>query len=254
MNKLLSVAAAAAVSSCAFGSLTYNQNFDSMGSTNQTVVGSGAINAQGVIAGLDGLWQAARIAGTGSTALVATSNDGSGNSGGIFNYAQPSSDPDRALGALASNSTTAAFGVAITNTSGLTLDTITITFDAMMFRTSTVAVNKLLFAYGFSSGSATATDFLSSSGLTADAQGDIVGGTPVPSNGVLNPAASTLVSFTLTSIVWTDGSTLFLRWSDFNDGGNDAGLAIDNFSLVAVPTPGSLALLGVAGLVARRRR
>lgn len=255
MKTLLPVVTlAAAVSSAASANLVYTQNFDSMGSTNQTIVGSGALNAQGVINGLDGLWQAARIAGTGTGALVATSNDGSGNSGGIFNYAQPNTDPDRALGALASGSTAAAFGVALVNNSGFTLDTITIMFDAMMFRSSTSSLNKLLFAYGFSTGTATGSDFLSSTGMTADAQGDVVGGAPVATNGAVNPATTTAVSFTLSSLVWANGATLYLRWSDFNDVGNDAGLAIDNLSITAVPTPGAMALLGVAGLVARRRR
>lgn len=244
----------AAVSSAASANLVYTQNFDSLGATNQAITGSGALNAQGIIGGLDGLWQAARIAGTSTTVLTATSNDGSSSSGGIFNYAQPTTDIDRALGSLASGSTTAAFGVAIVNTSGLTLDTITISFDAMMFRSSTTNQNRLLFAYGFSSGTATGSNFLSSTGLTADAQGDVVGGAPVATNGAVNPATSTLVSFTLSSLAWGAGETMFIRWSDFNDAGNDAGLAIDNFSLTAVPSPGAIALLGIAGLVARRRR
>ena len=244
----------AAVSSAASANIVYTQNFDSMGSTNQQIVGSGVLNAQGVIGGLDGLWQAARIGGSGTTALTATSNDGSGNSGGIFNYAQPNTDPDRALGSLASGTTVPGFGVALVNNSGSTLSTITISFDAMMFRSSTANLNKLAFAYGFSTGTATLTDFLSSTGMTADAQGDVVGGAPVATNGPVNPATTTQVTFTLSSITWADGATLFLRWTDVNETGNDAGLAIDNFSLTAVPTPGALALLGLAGLVARRRR
>lgn len=255
MKTLISVLTlTAAVSSAASANIVYTQNFDSMGSTNQQIVGSGVLNAQGVIGGLDGLWQAARIGGTGTTALTATSNDGSGNSGGIFNYAQPNTDPDRALGSLASNTTVAGFGVALVNNSGSTLSTITISFDAMMFRSSTTTLNKLAFAYGFSTGTATLTDFLSSTGMTADTQGDVVGGAPVATNGPVNPATTTLVTFTLSSITWADGATLFLRWTDVNDLGNDAGLAIDNFSLTAIPTPGALALLGLAGLVARRRR
>jgi hypothetical protein len=248
------VTIAAAVSSAASANLVYTQSFDTMGSSNQTIAGSGALNAQGVINGLDGRWQAARIAGTGTGALSATANDGSSNSGGIFNYAQPTTDPDRALGSLASGTTAAAFGVAIVNNSGLILDTITITFDAMMFRSSTSNVNKLLFAYGFSTGTATGSNFLSSTGMTAEAQGDIVGGAPVTTNGAVNPATATAVSFTLSSLVWGNGETLYLRWSDFNEIGNDAGLAIDNLSVTGIPSPGAVALLGLAGLVARRRR
>jgi hypothetical protein len=249
------VTIAAAVSSAASANLVYTQSFDTMAASNPTVTGSGALNAQGVISGLDGRWQAARIAGSGTGELLGAANDGSGVSGGIYNYAQPATDPDRALGSLASGSTTAAFGVAIVNNSGLTLDTITISFDAMMFRSSTLNLNKLLFAYGFSTGTATGSNFLSSTGMTADARGNIVGGAPVATNnGAVNPATTTAVSFTLSSLVWGNGETLYLRWSDFNEIGNDAGLAIDNLSVTGIPSPGAVALLGLAGLVARRRR
>lgn len=254
MTKCISILSAFFVASIASANIVYTQSFDSMGAANQAIPGTGALNAQGVIGGLDGLWQAARIGGTGTAAISATSNDGSSSSGSIFNYAQPTTDSDRALGSLASGTTTAAFGVSIINNSGLLLDTITITFDAMMFRSSTTAQNRLLFAYGFSGGTVASTDFLSSTGMTAASQGDVVGGAPVATNGIVNPATMTVVSFTLTGVSWADGTSLFVRWSDFNDAGNDAGLAIDNFSLTAVPTPGAIALLGLAGIVARRRR
>jgi hypothetical protein len=54
------------------------------------------------------------------------------------------------------------------------------------------------------------------------------------------------------------GASLFIRWTDFNDAGNDAGLAIDQLQMnfTPVPEPGTLALvaLGAMGLMARRRR
>lgn len=253
-STLLVLSIAASVSASASANLVYTQNFDSMGATAQSITGTGAINAQGVIAGLDGSWQAARIAGTNTSALTATSDSGTNNSGGIYNYAQPNSDPDRALGSIASAGITPAFGAAIVNNLSYSLDSITISFDAMMFRSSTTTVNKLVFAYGFSSGVATSSTFLSSAGMNADTRGDVVGGAPVTTNGAVNPATSTSVTFTITGITWAAGETLFLRWQDSNETGNDAGLAVDNFSLTAVPTPGAMALLGLAGVVAGRRR
>lgn len=64
----------------------------------------------------------------------------------------------------------------------------------------------------------------------------------------------------LSTAAWASGETLWLRWTETNDVGNDHGLAIDNFSLAVapVPEPETWAML-VAGLatvatIARRRR
>ena len=58
---------------------------------------------------------------------------------------------------------------------------------------------------------------------------------------------------------WAAGDTLWVRWIERNDAGNDHGLAVDDLSLSvsAVPEPGALALmlagLAAVGFVARRR-
>jgi hypothetical protein len=75
-------------------------------------------------------------------------------------------------------------------------------------------------------------------------------------NSAANQAAR---SFTFAGINLAVGSSLYLRWQDFNDVGNDAGLAIDNMTIsaTAVPEPtsaGLLALAGVTGMAFRRRR
>ena len=59
---------------------------------------------------------------------------------------------------------------------------------------------------------------------------------------------------------WAAGTTLWVRWVETNDVGNDHGLAIDNLSLSvsAVPEPGALSmwLAGAAavGFMVRRQR
>jgi hypothetical protein len=60
---------------------------------------------------------------------------------------------------------------------------------------------------------------------------------------------------TVSSIAWTPGTDLWIRWRDLNDGGNDHGLAIDDLKFSALPEPGSLLLLvsAVLSLLAYRR-
>ena len=64
------------------------------------------------------------------------------------------------------------------------------------------------------------------------------------------------MSATITGINWAPGDTLFIRWNDTDDTGTDAGIAIDNLSMIAtVPEPsgGLLIGLGFAALALRRR-
>lgn len=256
LNTILAVGAVTAACGAAEAAIivSYSQNFDSMGTSTQAITGSGAVGAQGVISGLDSKWSAARLGGTNTTgALSATVDNGASGSGGMFNYGATGSS-DRSLGSLASGTTIAGFGLALENTSGYEATSITIVFDAKQFRSSTTAQNTLTFAYGFSSAGLTSTNFLSSTQMTSLSAGNVVGGQPVATNGPLNPPVTTAVSFTISGVSWGNGQMLFIRWQDSNEAGNDAGLAVDNFSLTAVPAPGAVALLGVAGLVGTRRR
>lgn len=65
------------------------------------------------------------------------------------------------------------------------------------------------------------------------------------------------VSATITGVNWAPGETLFIRWNDFDDVGTDAGIAIDNLTMIAtVPEPscGLLLGLGVAALALLHRK
>ncbi len=50
-----------------------------------------------------------------------------------------------------------------------------------------------------------------------------------------------------------DGSTFFLRFADPDDGGSDAGIAIDNFAFTVIPEPSVYMLLGVGILLCGQR-
>ena len=59
---------------------------------------------------------------------------------------------------------------------------------------------------------------------------------------------------TISNLTWPAGGTLWLRWIENNDVGNDHGLAIDDFSFstvaaAVVPEPASLLVWGGIGLL-----
>ena len=64
---------------------------------------------------------------------------------------------------------------------------------------------------------------------------------------------------TVSGMAWASGDTLWIRWVERNDSGNDHGLAIDDLSLTVstVPEPSAWAMmlagLAAVGFVARRR-
>ncbi len=247
----LSAAANAAVNVNALNT-TYTENFDGLAAST-TLSDTAGTHAALPNTG----WEATRIAGSSSSALPYISDDGSSNSGSIRN-ASIGASSDHALGAISSGSNTPAFGVAFTNNTGSTITGFTLVFDAEQYRTSTSTQNVLSFAYGVTGGGATLGDYLSAaSGMTALAAGDITGTAPVSSNGQGYTLLGADQTVTVTGLNVAAGQSIFLRWQDFNDVGNDAVLAIDNVRFTAVPTPASAALLGLGGLVggaARRRR
>jgi len=247
-------AAASAQAGVNYSGGTYTENFDGLPTTTQTALFPFSGQTQ---VGLSGTgWAGAKLSGTGSTNMNLIADTGSGNSGGIYSYAAAAAPADRALGSLGSGSNVGGYGVEIVNTTGGVITQFTITFDREQYRSSTLTTNTISFAYGVSGGSATSANFLSDASLTANTAGDLVGDAFVTTNGVLAPP-SIITNVTATITLGTPlpaGGSLYLRWSDKDDTGNDAGIAIDNFRFSAVPTPGALALLGMGGLVAARRK
>lgn len=223
---------------------TYNQSFDALPSSGAAtdITGTGAAINQGALVAISttgAAWQAARLLGSGTTAVKLTVDTGIGNSGSIFSYGATAST-NRSLGSLASGTTTPAFGVGLTNTTGSVLGTVTITFKAQQWRspsnataTSLGVVNTLTFAYGLASSGITSDKFLSAAAMVKEVNGNVVSN-PTPGTtaavGLVELSTNTV---TLTGLTWNDGDVLYLRWQDANDASNDAGLAIDDLAITA---------------------
>ena len=223
---------------------SYIQNFDSLGTLTISNAISAASGVQTSLGGavtntLDG-WYAAKIAGTGTSATGIVADNGTANSGAVYNYGSSNApaNSDRSLGALSSGTTIPGFGALIKNETGQTLQGVQISFTAKFWRSSTTTNNTLTFGYGIVDGTNVTTgNFLTNAASTALAGGNVVGPAPVASNGPLDgndpTNQSSVTNLTIPSAL-APGETLFIRWQDANDNGNDAGLAIDNVSLTAL--------------------
>ena len=167
-------------------------------------------------------------------------DDGTSNTGDTYSYGTTGS-PDRALGALQSNSLTATFGAVFFNETAFTvIDSITISYVGEQWRLGQAGrgTDRLDFQYSVGvtnvpTGPWTDFDPLDfSTPNTAATVGDTDG----------NAAAFRApVSATITGVNFGPFMFLFVRWVDAGIAGPEDGLAIDDFSL----TPSSTETISV---------
>lgn len=201
------------------GSLTHSQDFDGMGATG-TAYPTG--------------WIGARVAGSGTAgqALNPVVSDGGANSGAVYNVGTTASS-ERALGTLSSGSTVPAFGASFLNSTGGSITGFSINAFLEQWRSGSVAtVNEVVrFQYSFNATSisdANATwDSITSLNLN-----EILTTTTAAAavDGNL-PANRQAISGSASGLSWTAGSTLWIRWRDTDDTGNDGLYAVDDFSM-----------------------
>ncbi len=243
-----------------FSGTTITETFAGLPATNQANFFSATVGVQTAITGTEfvgtKLSGSSTLAGLNSSGLVV--DNGAGASGAVYSYG-PTGDADRALGLLASGTNVMGFGFEMINGAAQPLTEFVVSFTQENWRGSTVAVNTIAASYA-TTGSAgvTSANFLSSTtGFTAVTTLSLVGPAFGASNGALdgnNLTNQVARSFTFTGLNLLPGESFYLRFQDSNDGGSDAGLAIDGLT-ISVPEPAST-LLGALGLLAvlRRRR
>lgn len=256
----LAAAAIPAQAAINIGTTTYNytQSFDSLAASGSSNVWANDVTLAG--------WSLFGYAGT--TIASYAADNGAGTSGGFKSYGSTGST-DRALGGLGSSGTV--FGnpgpssgsiagyiaVAFTNLTGATITSFTTSFNGEEWRNGgNTSAQPMVLEYGYGSSFSSVSNWLSA-GSSFNWSSPVATGAAAPLDGNIAGLVSGVGGTVLTN--WASGQTLWIRWTERNDVGNDHGLAIDNFALsvTAVPEPGTLAMLlaGLAtvGFVARRR-
>lgn len=179
---------------------------------------------------------------TGTSALVNGAygaSDGSSNAGDVYS-AGTSASTDRAFGSLLSGTLTPTLGVLVRNDTGATLTSLGVSYTTEQWRQGgTARFDRFDFTY-----STTQTAVNATTGFTAQAALNGVGANGgSAANTVFNgnvAANRVAVSGAITGLSVPPSGTILLRWSDFNAGGADDLLAIDDLALApngaAAPT------------------
>lgn len=241
---------------------SYSQNFDSLGTSGTAWVNDSTITGWSLFRGPSNAPVAISSILTGS---------GSVNTGSFYNFGTTNAS-DRAIGGsgaggayFGSPSSGAVAGfitVALQNISGTTYESFAVSYTGEQWRdggAATPVAQTMVFEYGFGSTfTAVSTWATAGSGFNFSSPVFLNTGSGAAVDG--NVAGQvTGIGGTVSSLSWNNGDTLWLRWIERNDAGNDHALALDGFSFTAtaVPEPSSVALAAAGGfafLFAFRRR
>lgn len=215
--------------SLATASGTYTQNFDELATSGTGHAWTGGSTLPG--------WYSSRTTYNAGT--------GSGTTGALYSFGSASST-ERALGSLASGGTgTIGFGVLLSNTSGLALDSLAVSYAGEQWRNSgNTAAHSFTFWYRIGTDLA-GVSLTDDTGWTSFSALDFTGPVAASSGGALNgndPANGVALTSPLSGVSLLAGQQLYLRWKDVDDSGSDHGLGIDDFSFAwraSLPPDGS---------------
>jgi len=214
---------------------SYTQNFDSLANTGTSNVWANDSTILG--------WSLFKQPTPGTAITTYGANDGVSTTGSFISYGYNGS-LERALGGLGSGN--AYFGspasgavagwiaFAATNTTGATLNAVNLAFNGEQWRTSNNIPQFMVLQYGLGASFAAVSTWITPGGTFDWSSRSFLLDVRVDGNvdGLVANRGGTL-----NSLNWANNSTLWVRWIENNDNGNDHGLAIDNFSLTASVTP-----------------
>ncbi len=211
---------------------SYVQNFDSLAA-------SGTGNAWSNGDTLEG-WSLFRQPTPGTALATYAASTGTATAGAFYSFG---SGADRALGGLGSGGTyfgspaggsvAGWFALAATNASGSTIDELTLRFDGEQWRNGgNTSAQTMVLEFGFGA-DFTGVATWNAAGTGFDFTSPVATASAAAVDGNTAGRVADLGG-TLSGLGWDAGETLWLRWVERNDSGNDHGLALDNLRLTAV--------------------
>lgn len=199
------------------GNLSYSQNFDGMGATGTTYPTG---------------WTGVRAGGTGirgaALTLAVSNGFGANLSGTVYNVGTVG-NADRALGALASGSTHPAFGASFSNGTGATINSFNISAFSEQWRTGSNSTQNEQIVFEYSFNATGVFDTLATwDSIPALKLVELLT-TAIASDSVNGNASANRIAINGTATVnWPSGGTLWIRWRDFDNTGNDGLYALDD--------------------------
>ena len=197
----------------------YTQNFDTLANTSTTnslTINGWFLDESGTSAMNNGLYAA---------------GIGSSNTGDTYSFGA-SSNAERAFGGLLSGSLNPTIGAQFTNNTGETVTALDISYIGEMWRagvTNRNAADRLDFQLSTNATSLTTGTWVDYDSLDFNSPNINTTAGALNGNSTQNKA---IVSFSITGPSIPNGSSFWIRWTDFNISSSDDGLAIDDFSLI----------------------
>lgn len=247
-------AASASAAPIDFNGTTYNQDFQTMTGTAiaTSVVTVSTMTELSTLSGAASItgWYMYGTGWSGSLNKWQGADSGASTAGGVRQLYDGSGA--RALGSIASSSYLGYFGLILKNTSGATIDTLSLSYDAVMNRNPsattltqesnlTALANKYALSYAVranGAGNFTAMTNVTPLDFTTPTTGPGAPATVAGGSRAMSSVTTigTRISGTLSAspLGWASGEYLYVAWYDGNDTGNDASAGIDNFS-ISVP-------------------
>ena len=161
---------------------------------------------------------------------IYTAGTGSATAGDTYSFGSTSST-ERAFGGLLSGSLNPTIGAQFTNNTGSTITSLAISYTGEMWRagvTSRNAADRIDFQLSTNATSLTTGTWADYDSL--DFNSPNINTTVGLLDGNL-AGNRTALSFTITGVSITNGSSFWIRWTDFNISSSDDGLSVDDFSL-----------------------